>query len=42
MIGLFTLAIAFAAFVASSIVFGVDSRTDSADSRRADYPVGIR
>ncbi len=44
MIGLliFVIAIvAFAAFAALSVRFGVDSRVESDDPRRSPYPVGI-
>ena len=45
MIGLliFIIVVAgFAAFAVSSARFGVDSRVDSNDPRRSDYPIGIR
>ena len=41
MIGLLSLIVAFAAFAAMSITFGVDSRIDSSDPLRSSYPVGI-
>ena len=41
MIGLLSLIVAFAAFAALSVIFGVDSRIDSNDPRRSSYPVGI-
>lgn len=45
MIGWFIFVIVvagFAAFAALSVRFGVDSRVDSTDPRRSEYPVGIR
>jgi hypothetical protein len=42
MIGLFSILIVFAAFAALSVAFGADSRIDSADPHRPDYPIGIR
>jgi hypothetical protein len=43
MAGLFILFIvaALAAFAAIALRYGVDSRTESRDPRRAEYPVGI-
>ncbi len=41
MIGLLLLVVAFLAFVALSVRFGVDSRPESNDSRRSEYPIGI-
>ena len=41
MIGLLIMFIVFAVFAALSLRFGVDSRIDSVDPRRSDYPVGI-
>jgi hypothetical protein len=41
MIGLLIMFIVFAAFAALSVRFGVDSRIESNDPRRSDYPVGI-
>ena len=41
MIGLLIMFIVFGAFAALSVRYGVDSRVDSADPRRSDYPVGI-
>jgi hypothetical protein len=41
MIGLLIMFIVFAAFAALSVRFGVDSRVESDDPRRSDYPVGI-
>ena len=41
MIGLLIMSIVFAAFAALSVRFGVDSRVESDDPRRSDYPVGI-
>jgi hypothetical protein len=41
MIGLLIMFIVFGAFAALSVRYGVDSRVDSVDPRRSDYPVGI-
>ena len=41
MIGLLIMFIIFGAFAALSVRYGVDSRIDSLDPRRSDYPVGI-
>jgi hypothetical protein len=41
MIALLILFIVFGAFAALSVRFGVDSRIDSTDPRRSQYPVGI-
>lgn len=41
MIVLLIMFVVFAAFAALSVRFGVDSRVDSNDPRRSDYPVGI-
>jgi hypothetical protein len=41
MIGLLIMFIVFGAFAALSVRYGVDSRIDSTDPRRSDYPVGI-
>ena len=41
MIGLLIMFIIFGAFAALSVRYGVDSRVDSDDPRRASYPVGI-
>jgi hypothetical protein len=41
MIGLLIMFIVFGAFAALSVRFGVDSREDSTDPRRSQYPVGI-
>jgi hypothetical protein len=41
MIGLLIMFIVFAVFAALSVRFGVDSREESNDPRRSDYPVGI-
>ena len=41
MIALLIMLIIFGAFAALSVRFGVDSRVDSNDPRRSDYPVGI-
>jgi hypothetical protein len=41
MIGLLIMFIVFGAFAALSVRYGVDSRVDSTDPRRSDYPVGI-
>lgn len=41
MFGLLILFAIAVVVVALSVRYGVDSRTDSADSRRAEYPVGI-
>jgi hypothetical protein len=41
MIGLLIMFIVFGAFAALSVRYGVDSRVDSSDPRRSDYPVGI-
>ena len=41
MIGLLIMFIAFGAFAALSVRYGVDSRLDSDDPRRSPYPVGI-
>jgi hypothetical protein len=42
MVALFILFVVFGAFAALSVRFGVDSRVDSTDPRRSQYPVGIR
>ena len=41
MIGLLIMFIVLGAFAALSVRYGVDSRVDSNDPRRSDYPVGI-
>ena len=41
MLALLIMLIVFGAFAALSARFGVDSRVDSTDPRRSDYPVGI-
>ena len=41
MIGLLIMFIVFAVFAVLSVRFGVDSRVESDDPRRSDYPVGI-
>jgi hypothetical protein len=41
MIGLLIMIIVFGAFAVLSVRYGVDSRIDSTDPRRSDYPVGI-
>ena len=41
MIAMLIMFIVFGAFAALSVRYGVDSRVDSADPRRSDYPVGI-
>jgi hypothetical protein len=41
MIGLLIMFIGFAVFAALAMRFGVDSRLDSSDPRRSEYPVGI-
>ena len=41
MIGFAVIFIVLAVFAALSVRFGVDSRIDSTDPRRSDYPVGI-
>jgi hypothetical protein len=41
MIGMLIMFLAFAAFAALSVRFGVDSRVESDDPRRSEYPVGI-
>ena len=41
MIGLLIMFIVFGAFAALSVRYGVDSRLESDDPRRSDYPVGI-
>ena len=41
MIGLLIMFIVFGAFAALSVRYGVDSRVESTDPRRSDYPVGI-
>jgi hypothetical protein len=41
MIGFAVIFIVLAVFAALSVRFGVDSRIDSTDPRRPDYPVGI-
>jgi hypothetical protein len=41
MIGLLSVILAFAVFTVMSVTFGVDSRTDSSDPRRSEYPVGL-
>jgi hypothetical protein len=41
MIGFIVIFIVLAVFAALSVRFGVDSRIDSTDPRRSDYPVGI-
>lgn len=41
MIGFAVIFIVLAVFAALSVRFGVDSRIDSNDPRRPDYPVGI-
>ena len=37
----FIIAVALAAFAVLAVRYGVDSRPDSSDPRRSDYPVGI-
>ena len=41
MIGLLIMFIVFGAFAVLATRYGVDSRIDSLDPRRSDYPVGI-
>jgi hypothetical protein len=41
MIGLLLLFVGLVAFAVLSVRFGVDSRLESSDPRRPDYPVGI-
>jgi hypothetical protein len=41
MIGLFIVFFVLIAFAALSARFGVDSREDSPDSHRSEYPVSI-
>jgi hypothetical protein len=41
MLALLVMFIVFGVFAALSVRFGVDSRIDSIDPRRSDYPVGI-
>ena len=41
MIGFAVIFLVLVVFAALSVQFGVDSRIDSTDPRRPDYPVGI-
>ncbi len=41
MIGLLFLVAAFLVFVVLSVRFGVDSRPQSNDPHRSEYPIGI-
>ena len=41
MIGLLIMFIGFVAFALLATRYGVDSRIDSSDPRRSEYPVGI-
>jgi hypothetical protein len=41
MVGLLIMFVLFGIFAALSVRYGVDSREDSNDPRRSEYPVGI-
>jgi hypothetical protein len=41
MVAFLILLIVFGALAALSVRFGVDSRVDSTDPRRSEYPTGI-